>query len=194
LDRFKSEIKRYATDISKLSGMGNRHEVTLAGVVVAMRERPLRSGNGRMAFVTIEDTSGQVEVLVFSKVFAEAEANLKSGEPLLFKGNIQFEGDDDSRSLKIRASEVLCLSDVRRDRTTNVALTIGADFVVPEAITQIRQICSDFPGACRVSIYVRLAGAGTAMVTCSEALSVEPNDELITAMERVLGSNSVILS
>jgi hypothetical protein len=39
-----------------------------------------------------------------------------------------------------------------------------------------------------------LAGAGTAMVTCSEALSVEPNDELITAMERVLGSNSVILS
>jgi DNA polymerase-3 subunit alpha len=194
LDSFESEIKRYATDISKLSGMGNRHEVTLAGVVVAMRERPLRSGNGRMAFVTIEDTRGQVEVLVFSKVFAEAEANLKSGEPLLFKGNIQFEGDDDSRSLKIRASEVLCLSDVRRDRTKSVALTIGADFVVPEAITQIRQICSDFPGACRVSIYVRLAGAGTAMVTCSEALSVEPSDELITAMERVLGSNSVILS
>ena len=70
LDRFENDLKRYAThDTTSAVKAGPRDEITLGGVVVAMRERPLRSGDGRMAFVTIEDLQGQIEAIFFSKAF-----------------------------------------------------------------------------------------------------------------------------
>ncbi|HIA03038.1 MAG TPA: DNA polymerase III subunit alpha [Myxococcales bacterium] len=194
LDRFKSEIKRYASDTSKLATLDNRQEITLAAVVVAMRERPLKSGNGRMAFLTIEDTRGQAEILVFSKVFALAEELIKSGEPLLIKGSVQIEGDDDVRNFKLRATEISLLSAVRRERTSTVAFTIGTDTVVPEAVARIRQICNEHPGVCKVMVFVTLPGSGTAMVTCSEELRVDASEELINAVQRILGRDSITLS
>ena len=84
----------------------DRSKVTVAAVVSDLRERPLKSGNGRMAFAMLEDLGGRAELLVFSKVYPDAELALKADVPLLVDATVQHEGEGDSVSIKLRAERV----------------------------------------------------------------------------------------
>ncbi|MEX2407732.1 MAG: DNA polymerase III subunit alpha, partial [Rhodovibrionaceae bacterium] len=57
---------------------------TVAGIVVSKQIRTSRKGN-RFAFVTLSDSSGVYEVVVFSEVLAAAREYLESNQPLLLE-------------------------------------------------------------------------------------------------------------
>ena len=195
LDAYKGELKRYAShDTSTMEGLEPRKALTMGGVVVAMRERPLRSGKGRMAFVTIEDLCGQIEAIFFSKAFEASEEALKGGEPLLVTGNVKLEGDDDAnKTLRLRATLAQRLSDIRRDRTTRVRFTMDASRVTPEDVHRLRDVCRAHTGECDVIVRVRLAGTGHAVLKLSDYVRVNPTEELVAAAERILGRDCVTL-
>ena len=194
LDRFERELGRFVTATSDtVSRMENRTEVVLGGVMVAIRERPLRSGAGRMAFVTLEDLRGRVEVIFFSKSYVDAEEALKSGDAILVTGTVQLEGDDDAPSRKIRALKAQRISDVRRERTQRVGFRLNTDGVDGAQLQELLTICRSYPGACAVTLLVDLPGIGTAVVQPGDGLSIDPVDELMAATERLLGRDRVLL-
>ena len=160
-----------------------------------MRERPLRKGDGRMAFVTIEDLRGQVEALFFSKAFAVSEDALKSGEPLLISGYVQLEGDDDSRTKRLRATEALQLGDVRRERTKRITLSVHSEKpLAPEMLAQVATICREYPGSCSLAVSLALPKEGSVTVLANDAFRVDPTDEFLVALERLVGKNIIMLS
>jgi len=195
LDGYRGELGRYASnntsDLDK--ALGTRGELTLGAVVVAMRERPLRSGNGRMAFVTLEDLFGQIETIFFSKAFEASEEALKSGDPLLVYGNVRVEGDDDAKTLKLRANRAVRLPDVRREKTRKVKFIIDAGRHTSEDVLKLRDICRANPGTCDVLIKVLVPGSGDAVLTAGEAVRVDPSEELVAAAERILGKEAVLM-
>jgi DNA polymerase-3 subunit alpha len=75
-----------AIPTAQLSTARHMEEVSVVGVVSDLRERPLKSGKGRWAVVIIEDSFGQAEALCFSNAYDDAEALLKTKEPLLITG------------------------------------------------------------------------------------------------------------
>ena len=194
LDGYAAELKRHAThDTSTLDRADSRSEVVLGGVVVAMRERLLKSGAGRMAFVTLEDLRGQVEAIFFSRAFGEAEEALKCGEPLLVTGNVRMEGDEDNAALKLRAGAVARLSDIRREKTRRVTFAIDAERHTPDVVHRLAELCQAHSGACPVTIRVHLDGVGTAFVAAGDGLRVDPSDGLVTGAEQILGRGAVQL-
>src|SRR5207245_11761292 len=64
LTQYAKELARYARPCGKVQEARPQDKVTVAGVVASMRERSLKDGR-RMAFVTLEDLSGSVEVICF---------------------------------------------------------------------------------------------------------------------------------
>ena len=64
---------------------GQRH--TLAGVVTASKTKTTRN-NTLMAYVTLEDDTGSLEMLVFARVLAECGPYLKENMPILAEGRI----------------------------------------------------------------------------------------------------------
>ena len=195
LDRFANDLARYAThNTSTAIKAGPRDEITLGGVVVAMRERPLRSGDGRMAFVTIEDLQGQLEAIFFSKAFGPSEEALKSGEPILVFGQPRIEGDEENKTLRLRATKAVLLSELRRERTNKVAFKLDTNEIGPSDVKALHQLCIKHPGACGVVILVDIPGAGRAVLQTDEALKVDPGEELVAAAERLLGAEAVLLA
>ena len=193
LDTFAPELRRYASnDTASLETVHGRSDVTIGGVVVAMRERPLRSGDGRMAFVTIEDLRGQIEAIFFSKPFAESEEALKSGEPLLFSGRCQLEGDE-NKTLRFRGAKAVRLADVRREKTSRVAFRLDASRIEPAGVHRIRELCRAHPGACGVTVLVDLPGVGRAVIKVDAGVSVDPCEGLVAAAERLLGQGCVLM-
>jgi len=128
LDRYVDDAKKLGA-IPTVELLKQRHnsEATIVGIVAGLKERLMKDGVSRWAVITIEDTFGQAEVLCFSKVYAEAEMAVKSGEPLLLEGRALIDDiDDDGQQMmpKMRAAQVTCLADEQMARTRRVDITV----------------------------------------------------------------------
>ena len=201
LDRFTDEISLYGTtatrDVTYCRGLQYRDDVTIAGVISEYRERPLKSGNGRMAFLTLEDKEGQCEVLVFSKAFAANEEALKAKVPILIKGQYTEDGDGDARVGKVRANEVIRLSDARKRYVRRVTLCIDVADVTNGELDRVKRALADSPGTCRTHLILEMDhdyGRGKAEMALPEDFWVEPTDDLLSALERIFRKKIVRLS
>ena len=175
--------------------MNHRDKVLIAGVVSELRERPLKSGNGRMAFVSLEDLSGTAELLCFSKVYAVAEEPLKSDDPLLVEATVQHEGEADSRSVKLRAERVRTLAEVREETTERIRLRLPADLVGPAFLDRLRHAVAPAPGdgggGLPVELALVFAGEGEAVITLGAGFRMSPSDDAVERVERVAGAGCV---
>jgi DNA polymerase-3 subunit alpha len=163
LDRYKRVMGRVVTSSTQSLAQAGRQEVTLAALVATMRERPLKNGSGRMAILTLEDLEGTCEALAFSKEFAEFEQVLKSNEPLLVTGNVMIEGDENPIA-KLRVQKVGLLSEVRKQKTSNVHFRLTAEQMSEERLLQLKSILSRFRGKCQGYMHIELTDIGSETV------------------------------
>jgi DNA polymerase-3 subunit alpha len=192
LDRFLDEIALYGvtptSDVSVGRRLMPRDEITIAGVVSEYRERPLKSGGGRMAFIKLEDKSGECEVMIFSSVFAQYEEPLKSGEPLLIKGNYTEEGDAETRVGKLRAAEIIKLVDARKRYVKRVSVEIRADEISNGELERLRKLFEQHRGTCKTQLVIQVNhdyGVGQAELALPDKLWVEPSDTFLMSVERI---------
>ena len=69
-------------------------KVTIAGVVVSTKTRTTRN-NSLMAYVMLEDDTGSMELLVFSRVLGECGSYLVENAPVLVEGRISMRDEKD---------------------------------------------------------------------------------------------------
>src|SRR5207244_2286119 len=102
LARFRSVTESLGvTPTGELGVRPTGARVTLLGQVAALKEIPTKSGD-RMAFVTLEDMDGTVELTVFPAPFKAAAALLRSREPILVRGRV----DDTEKGRVVLAEEI----------------------------------------------------------------------------------------
>ena len=196
LDRYANELSRFGSATTQsLERQGHRAKIAIAGIVSSLRERQLKSGKGRMAFVQLEDLEGSIEIVCFSSVYMEYEETIKADEPLLFRGSVQIEGEGENVVRKVRAEEVVLLSDVRKERTKRVVISVDAALMEGgEAVDGLKQLLRRHEGDCTVNLRVAVPGAGTALVELDEQWAVTASDELVFDLEDALGANRVVFA
>lgn len=98
MDEYREEAKRWhaapigaiLADFAQESGATEYQDgqkVTLAGVITASKTKTTKN-NTLMAYVTLEDDTGSVEMLVFSRVLGESGSYIKENIPILAQGKI----------------------------------------------------------------------------------------------------------
>lgn len=93
LARHSDAIKRFSTcDTAGLIERTDKEEVSVCGIVTGIKILNTRKGD-RMAFVTLEDLSGFVELVVFPETYTQNAELLSSEEALLVKGTLDV-GED----------------------------------------------------------------------------------------------------
>ncbi len=197
LDRYASELGRLGcTPISELARKEHRAEVQVGAVVSALRERPLKSGDGRMAFVTLEDLTGQVEVLCFSAAYAEAEEIIKGDEPVLLTATVQHEGEGEERSIKLRCNRVSTLRAAREASARWVRVHVRAEGDAAEPspgmwgrLAEIAEGAGE--GALGVEVVVEAPGLGSVRVRLGDGYRVGLDDASVSRVERLFGRDNV---
>jgi len=95
-----------------------RHVVgTLAGTVLATRERQGKSGNA-YAFVAFSDPTGQFEAVVFSEVLAASRELLQPGSAVL----LDVEAEADGEIVKVRAQRITSLEAAAETRHSGIKI------------------------------------------------------------------------
>ncbi|NUN12425.1 MAG: DNA polymerase III subunit alpha [Myxococcales bacterium] len=195
LDSYRADLKRFATvTTASVENEQSNAEVSVGGVAAGLRERLLKDGGGRMGIFQLEDHLGQIEVVCFSKVYAQYESLIKSDEPILVRGNVRFEGEGESRSPRLRANEVLSLAELRKRMTRQMSICVSTDRVDDRTLEQLAAILSRSGGDCPVSIRVRLANRVEVVIACGPKWSVEISDDMIARATRLVGESCIVLN
>jgi len=184
------------TTSADLAAKGHGARVVLFGHAVGLKETSTKGGN-RMAFFTLEDMDGTVEVTVFPEPFKAAAACLRAGEAVLVRGRV----DDGDKGRVVLAEDVRLLEQAlaesggrpRNGATAGepsacrIRVTPGEDPSI--ALAAVRQLCGEHPG--RVPVFLHLVLDAQEVVVRARGLSVDGSQELVAEGETVLGRGAI---
>lgn len=186
LDRYASEIKRFASVFtSDFDDLAEKTEVRVCGIIVAKKEFITKKGD-RMAFLTLEDLHGSVEVVVLAKVFARVSEYLSSEDPLLVTGLVEV----GEKNRKLMAEDVVLLRELAERATKKVTMNLPADRLSEADLESLRDIIIRYRGECPVFLALEVPEAGIASVRLPEAYAVVPSEELSLEVKRLFGYNA----
>src|SRR5712691_7354522 len=182
------------TSTSEIAARSAGARVLLFGQVAALKETATKSGN-RMAFLTLEDMAGTVEVTVFPETFKAAAEHLRGREPVLVRGRI----DDADKGRVVLAEDIRPLAaalaaDSRgavkatgEPNALRVRVRPGAD--PKEAVAALRTICASHPGP--VPLFVHLLLPAQEVVVRTRGLAVDAGADLVAALDERFGAGAV---
>ncbi|MCA9507430.1 MAG: DNA polymerase III subunit alpha [Myxococcales bacterium] len=188
LDPYEKDAKDLGA-IPTVQLVSARHleEVSVVGVVSALKERPLKSGKGRWAVVVIEDSFGQAELLCFSTAYEQAENLLKTKEPLIFSGRALIDDVDDEgqqQKPKMRLSEVRLLSEAQISRCSYLDIDLRKSEVDENTLHQIEKLLSQFPGEKSVRLHMRVNNKIELKINLSNKFAVNPEEQVMLLLEQ----------
>jgi DNA polymerase-3 subunit alpha len=173
-----------------------RAKVKLAGMVEGYRERPMKTGTGKMAFFELEDRMGRIEVKV-RPAQVEAFAHvLSSGEPVVLKGAIgydrrQSDDADEENAVEptpqILLDEAHLLSDFIRTETRAVSLRIAHERARKEQLQKLAELLRTCRGACPVTLTLCLEEGAEVQLALGAEFRVEASDPMLAGLERLFG-------
>ncbi|HZO40541.1 MAG TPA: DNA polymerase III subunit alpha [Methylomirabilota bacterium] len=184
------------TTTADLAAKGHGARVVLFGHANGLKETSTKGGN-RMAFFTLEDMDGTVDITVFPEPFKTAAACLRSGEAVLVRGRV----DDGDKGRVVLAEDVRLLEQALAEsagsRPKNGAASepnaCRIRFAPGEdpgaAMAAVRQLCDQHPG--RVPVFLHLLIGGQEVVVRTRGLSVDGSKELVTEGETFLGPGNI---
>ncbi|MDE7172094.1 MAG: DNA polymerase III subunit alpha [Oscillospiraceae bacterium] len=164
------------------SPYGDGQRVTLAGVVASVRTKTTKN-NSLMAYVMLEDATGTIELLCFSRTLTESGAYLKVNLPVMVTGKVSVR---DEKAPQLMVDRVIPLSDTGKpaqagEQVLWIRLPDGG-----EAFTWLKKLLNMFPGDSRAIVY--LADQKKKLQThCIH------HEALLAELRETLGEESVVL-
>ena len=189
LRRFEKDLKRFSSNtIADLEDSANNAEATIAGIVTTKRDMTTKKGD-RMAFVTIEDMTGSIEISVFPRVFSACATLLESEEPLLVRGQIER----DENQIRMRAEEIRSLVAARNEKAKEVHLHLDATSLSDLTTRKMFDIFQKNQGSCTTFIHLTIPRRSETLLRLAEEIKVEPTEAFEEAIESLFGPRVISL-
>ena len=187
LNRFSEEIKRFASaDTVTLSDKKDKTTVTIGGIVSSLKEINTKKGD-RMAFVTLEDLHGSVEVIIFSDVYQLASHHLQSETPIMIIGSV----DKGENITKVIAKEVFPLSQSWGRFKSRVVFNLNVTDTPKDKLLALKEIIKNHPGDCRTFFKLILPQDEPAILLLPSEYKIEVKEDVFKNVNELLGYDAV---
>lgn len=198
LSRYQNFIKRRKLpEISFFSDEEEHHldnqGVTLVALVAAKKLK-ITKQNETMAFITLEDMTGSMEMLVFPKVLALYSSLLREGEAVVVTGRLSTREDEEPKIIceKVTRPEELFSPEEAAGRSASGKRT-GLFLLCPgmeePATVKARELLAAFPG--KTPVYFRFRDSGK-MLLAPKELWADVSEPVLRKLRSVLGEDCVV--
>jgi DNA polymerase-3 subunit alpha len=154
----------------------DNQEVVIAGVI-ATKKIKFTKNNNIMAFVTIEDLYGTVEVIVFPTVYEKYSSIIKEDNPVVVRGKVSLKEEEEP---KILCDEIKPLSQA-------IVKKLYLNLQDSTKIEIVKQILRKNPGNMPVVLKLN----SKKLLAANRDLWVNGSKELIKELHAVLGEENV---
>ncbi|MFQ5901278.1 MAG: DNA polymerase III subunit alpha [Thermodesulfobacteriota bacterium] len=190
LTRYLEEIKRFSNaDTESLNEKKDKEAVMLGGMVSSIKEINTKKGD-RMAFVTLEDLSGSVELIVFSDVYLRSSSYLKGDSPVMVTGTI----DKGEEKAKIIVKDIFPLDQAEERSVSKVFFNLDSVKTTKDELKSLKDLMRGYPGNCTTFLNITLPQGKTTVIALPEEYSIKPSKPLFKAVKDLLGYDAVRLT
>lgn len=188
LDDVKDELAN-ATEcaIIDLANKSDGSACRVGGLVKTLKNHKSKKGDA-MAFLSLEDVTGEVEVVVFPSTYAQCSHLLSSDEPIVIQGQVQKEEEGGA---KILADEVVSLVTALERYTTGARIFLHSERISRQKIEELKTVIHKNHGPCPVSLVLHFDGRGEADVEIQKDLTIMPSRSFSKGVENIFGPTAL---
>ena len=188
LSEFSQELKELAPcgELSAADGTGrykDNQKVRLGGIITSVRTKPVKSGNGLMAYAVIEDLTGSVELAAFPSVFTRCAGRLLVDNKVTVSGKLNMREDQNNTIL---VDDIMPLEKAKAAGRLYLRLDMGDG----RLFDRVRTVLSRFPGNLPV---VLVDSATRKTMQAPRELYINPSEAIMDIMKEMLGEENVKL-
>jgi DNA polymerase-3 subunit alpha len=188
-------IARYAEELARITDATiaelkptKDRTIVVAGLVVGMRAMHTRRGD-RMAFVTLDDRTGRLELAVFSDLYSQCRELLVKDTLLVVEGQVSV--DEYTGGFKMSADKVYNIEQARAAFATRLVISLRAEAAAHGFVDELGEILQPVArGGCPV--YLRYqSDAAEAEIALGDEWKITPTAAVLSELSRLAGENNV---
>jgi DNA polymerase-3 subunit alpha len=162
-------------------------EILVAGMILGLRVQKSKRDQKLYAQASLEDGTGKIELICFSRDYERLAGQLKIEAPVLVRGVLM--GDEDAAP-KIALSSIQALEDVQVKLPAAVRIRINLDRTTEEMLAGLKSAVDAAPGPGKVMLHLEKKGE-YAVILEPEAMSVAADRGWVERVDELLGKGSV---
>ena len=188
IDRYLEELGRFTTARIVNLKPSKDQTVVVAGLVIAMRTMNTKRGD-KMAFVTLDDRSGRIEMAVFSEPFQRYRDLIAKDKLVVVEGEVSV--DEYSGGYKMSARSIYDMSQAREHFAHRILVDVDEKQAANGFINDLKNIMSPYrEGFCNVELRYHRAGA-IAEIALGSEWRIHPTDECLHRLKEMAGEERV---
>ncbi len=174
-------------DLTEGEGYSDNEKLTILGMIASVKKKVTKS-NAEMAFVTLEDTSGSIETLLFPKTVSESMPLLQTGNVVLLSGRLSLR-EDKEPTIVCERIEPCPQNAPKQQKKVKHGLFLRVDTKNSEKEKRALNLLQIFDeGNTPVRFYYN-----DIKEYSKQAVGVDVNEPLLNELRRLLGAENVVL-
>ena len=170
--------------------------VRVCGIISAKKTKALKNGD-TMAFISLEDRLGEIDVIVFAKQYSRFSKELNAENAIFVEGRISEEEGEQpkillSRLLPLKTnSEFAAAASDKKEEVMPVSarLFVKVTSIEEKTLAPIYRLANLNSG----KVPIVLFDAATKKYTAMKNITIDSSDRVISRLKAIYGDNNVIL-
>jgi DNA polymerase-3 subunit alpha len=174
LTRYREVMEKFTdADAISVQERSDGEIVRIGGIVTHTKTIQTKRGD-LMAFVSLEDLNGSLEITVFSSVYAAVSDLLFDDNAVLVQGRLQ----KDENAIKMIADTVIPMDQAEEHWIASVYFNLDMGRTTRETLLELEEILKRHPGSCRAFLNLKISERVAAVVALSENHRIQAGDAL----------------
>ena len=162
-------------------------EVMVAGMILGLRVQKSKRDQKVYAQAGLEDASGKIELICFSRDYERLSGALKIEAPVLVRGVLM--GDEDAAP-KISVSSIVALEEVQVKLPGTVRIRVNLERATEEMLAGLKSAADAAPGPGKVMLHLEKKGEYAVLLE-PEGMSVAADRDWVERVEELVGKGTV---
>lgn len=192
LDEYRKELEALEINTAWVEELKERpdagidedgRQVVMGGILTALRPKATKKG-AMMGFITLEDLTGQIECLLFPRIFERYSKLLELDMPVLLTGHLSVREEEDTKLLVDVVEPLVQLpppeepmSDIERAKRSPVKLYLRMQ---RSQMDEVKEVLQRQPG--KVPVYMNFPDEGITLLAPRDWWCEDAEDMLATLM------------
>ncbi len=191
LARYEDKLRAITTATSSLLAERKEDEAVVVGGIVSKIKTHIPKGKQeRMAFVTLEDTEGFLEVIVFSDLYGRASAPLREDSLIVVSGRISLRGGE----AKVIAEEILPIETAEEQFARAAHIKLMTAGLEEHTLKELARIVFANEGPCKLFIHCVTPDQQEVVMESASGIGLRQGSLVKEKVERLIGQGSIWFS
>jgi len=188
LIKYSEQLEKIGTKkASELEEIPDGYEIKIGGILRSIKKIQTRSKAEIMAYCTIEDSEGNVEIIVFPDLYRTSLSLLQKDTPLLIKGTL----DKTEKGIKVVSTEISRLDLFKTNIGHKVEIVLRYPLSNGFSLQRLKSIITATSNG-EYPLYFRIFRKDTETLIAA-GIKISPDSEIINMIEEIAGKGAVII-